>query len=150
MTTMKVGWGTKIAMLYGGFVVLMVTLVTLAMKQDFQLVAKDYYQQELKYQEVIDAGKNQAALSAPVAFRANDEQVIISLPAEFADQAVKGHIEFYSPVDAKYDAKYELSMINNSMAIPRAQLHPTKYQVKVSWEAQGKTYYQETTLNLFQ
>ncbi|HRO41591.1 MAG TPA: FixH family protein [Flavipsychrobacter sp.] len=149
MSTMKISWGTRVAVLYGGFVVLMVTLVTLAMKQDFQLVSKDYYQKEIQYQEVIDAGKNQATLSAPVVFKANSEAVTIALPEEFAEKIVTGNVEFYAPVDAKFDAKFALQLESNSMSIPRTSLHPTKYQVKINWEAEGKKYYQETTLNLF-
>lgn len=150
MNTLKISWGTKIAMLYGGFVLLMVTLVTLSMKQDFQLVSKDYYQKEIKYQEVIDAGKNQAALSASVVIRANDQQVTISLPQEFAGKDVKGSVEFYAAADAKWDANFDMQQLqNNSLIIPMTSLHPTKYQVKINWQADDKHYYQETNLNLY-
>ncbi|MBW7914094.1 MAG: FixH family protein [Taibaiella sp.] len=71
MSTMKFGWGSRIALLYGGFVVLIAALVTGSMRQDFDLVADDYYQQEIAYQNVLDAGKNQSALSAPVRVYAN-------------------------------------------------------------------------------
>lgn len=128
----------------------MVTLVTLSMKQDFQLVSKDYYQKEIRYQEVIDAGKNQAALSQPVAFKASEQAVTIVLPPEFADKVVKGTVEFYSPTNAGLDATFDLQLQGNEMAIPRTNLHPTRYEVKLSWEAEGRKYYQETVLNLFQ
>jgi len=149
MSTMKIGWGTRIAFLYGGFVVLMVTLVTLAMKEDFQLVSSDYYQKELQYQEVIDAGKNQSMLSAPVQFRANEQTVTIALPQEFEGKEVKGSVEFYAPTQAAWDAHFDLQLENNRMEIPRSKLHPTRYEVKINWEAESKRYYQETVLKLF-
>ena len=149
MSTTKVNWGTKVAMLYGGFVALIVILVTMSMKQDFQLVSKDYYEQEIKYQEIIDAGKNQAALSTPVIFKANEQELTIVLPAEFSDQVVKGKIVFYAPADAKFDTGFELLLQNNTMIIPREKLHSVNYKVKINWEAENKKYYQETNLNLY-
>ena len=77
MTIIKIGWGTKITLLYLAFVVLIVTLVTKSMHQTFDLVSGDYYNQELKYQDVIDASKNQAGLSAPVRLYQEDKQLLI-------------------------------------------------------------------------
>ena len=59
-------WGARIALLYGGFVVLIVVLVTKSMREDFDLVSADYYNKELAYQNVIEAAKEQATLSEPV------------------------------------------------------------------------------------
>jgi len=150
MTTMKLNWGAKIAILYGGFVILIVTLVTMSMKQDFQLVSGNYYEQEIKYQEVIDAGKNQALLSAPVTFTTSEQDVTVALPAEFADKAVKGKVSFYAAASAAWDATFDLSLRHNALTVPRSRLHRTHYKVSVSWEADGKKYYQETNLNLYQ
>ena len=149
MSAIKAGWGFRIALLYGGFVVFMVTLVTLSMKQDFQLVSKDYYDQELQYQQVIDAGKNQSALSAPVHLEKTDTEVRLTLPPEFEQAAVKGTVSFYAQANAAWDARFELEPVSNMQRIPRAQLHPTNYKVKISWEAAGRNYYQETALNLY-
>jgi len=147
---MKLNWGAKIAVLYIGFVILIVTLVTMSMKQDFQLVSKDYYEREIKYQDVIDAGRNQASLSSPVTFLADEEAVVITLPEEFSGKAVKGNVEFYAAANAKWDASFDLRLIGNTLAIPRMDLHHTSYKVKISWEAEGRKYYQETMLNLSQ
>ncbi len=150
MSTMKINWGIRIAVLYSGFVILMVTLVTLSMREDFQLVSGDYYQKELRYQEIIDAGKNQAALSRPVILDADASEVAILMPEEFSGRQVKGNIEFFAASDAKRDAVFELDIAGNRQTISRERLYPTHYQVKINWEADGKKYYQETALNLFQ
>jgi len=141
-------WGTKIAMLYGGFVALIVILVAGSMRQDFDLVAPDYYGQEIKYQQVIDAGKNQSTLSAPAAIYANGQMVTIDFPAEFSGKEVTGKIHFYSAVNADWDKIIDITPGNNSMTVARAQLHNTNYKVKLNWTCEGKTYYQETDLNL--
>lgn len=148
MTVMKISWGTKIALLYGGFVVLIVTLVAGSMRQDFDLVAPDYYGQEIKYQQVIDAGKNQSTLSAPVAIHASGQVVTIDFPADFTDKPVEGTIQFYSAVNADWDKVFDIKVTNNSMTVPRETLHNANYTIKLKWTSEGKEYYQETGLNL--
>ncbi len=149
MSTLKMNWGAKIAVLYIGFVVLIATLVFLSMKQDFQLVASDYYQQEIKYQEVIDAVKNQSTLSAPVGITASKDAVTLSLPGEFTGKAVTGTVDFYAAAKSEWDASFDLSALqHNNLVVPRSRLHPTTYSVKIRWQSEGKTYYQESKLNL--
>lgn len=149
MSTLKLGWGTRIAFLYGGFVAIIATLVVGSMRQDFDLVADDYYQQEIAYQDVIDAGKNQSTLSQPASIHANESTVTIDFPAEFADQLITGNVHFYSPVEDAWDKEFAMNNIQSSMAIPRSNLQKTRYKIKLSWEANGKKYYQESDINLF-
>jgi nitrogen fixation protein FixH len=148
MTTMKIGWGTRIAFLYGGFVLIIAALVIGSMRQNYDLVSKDYYQQELEYQKTIDAGKNQAALSAPVHLHANESNVVLKFPSEFEGKTLAGKIHFYSPVDAAMDKSFELVAENNSMFIRRSELHNATYKVKIGWQVDGKEYYQESAINL--
>lgn len=148
MSVMKISWGTKIALLYGGFVVLIVVLVAGSMRQSFDLVAPDYYGQEIKYQQVIDAGKNQSQLSAPATVHADAQAVTIDFPVDFSGKDISGTVQFYSAVNAAWDKIITINAQNNSMAIPRQQLHNTNYKIKLSWTSEGKQYYQETDLNL--
>lgn len=145
---MKIGWGTKIAFLYGGFVLLIATLVVGSMRQDFDLVSKDYYQEEIEYQKTIDAGKNQAALSTPVHMHANEANVVLKFPAEFDGKTITGNVQFYSPVDASLDKSFKLTVENNSMFVNRGELSKAAYKVKINWEVEGKAYYQESAINL--
>ncbi len=149
MSTIKIGWGTRIAVLYGGFVLIIATLVIGSMKQDVSLVSSNYYEQELKYQEVIDAGRNQSALSTPVRLELKGEQILIHFPAEFSGKEVKGTIQFYSPLNEKWDRTISLQRGGTDVAIiKRSALHPTNYTAKLTWTADGMDYYQETKLNL--
>lgn len=146
--TMKIGWGWKAAILYGTFAVGMVALVVASSRQKYDLVAPDYYQKELEYQSVLDAGKNTAALSAAIDVHATATEVIIALPAELHKEAVKGTVHFYSPVDKAWDKTITLAPENGTTIVPRNMLHNTRYTVKVSFEAGGKAYYQESELQL--
>jgi hypothetical protein len=148
MSVMKINWGTRIAILYGGFVILIVVLVAGSMRQSFDLVAPDYYGQEIKYQQVIDASKNQSALSAPASIYAGAQTVTIDFPAEFIGKEIMGNVQFYSAVNAAWDKVIHINASNNTMVIPRQGLHNANYKIKLTWNSEGKEYYQETDLNL--
>ncbi len=85
---MKIGWGWKIAGLYSVFVVLILVLVIKANNQHFDLVSKDYYDAEIGYQKVLDAGKNQASLSKSLNIHANSSDVVIEFPDEFKSKVL--------------------------------------------------------------
>ncbi len=145
---MKLGWGWKIAILYGGFMAIIIALVIGSSRQSFDLVSNDYYGEEIAYQKVIDASKNQSALSQPMEVHANANSVIIDFPAEFKDKILSGNIQFYSPVNSKWDRNFTLSKEGNSVNIDRSKLQNTRYKLKISCQVDGKNYYQESELYL--
>ncbi len=149
MSTLKIGWGSKIALLYGGFVLLIAALVTGSMRQDFDLVADDYYQQEIAYQNVLDAGKNQSTLSKAVGIHATADVVVIEFPKEFENQLINGTVHFYSPIKGAWDREIEMKNITGDFTIPRSKLEKTKYTIKLSWTANETNYYQESDITLF-
>ncbi len=55
---MRMNWGVRITILYSSFVLFMSTMVYMCTRQHFDLVAPDYYAQELQYQKVIDGTNN--------------------------------------------------------------------------------------------
>ncbi len=145
---MKLGWGWKIGILYVGFMGLIVTLVVASNKQHFDLVSKDYYEQEVAYQKVIDDSKNQSSLSQAIDVHANATSVIIEFPDEFKDKILSGDVKFYSPVNSDWDGNFKIMPENNKLSIPRSELHNTKYTVKIHCTVNSKSYYQETEITL--
>ncbi|MBL7719711.1 MAG: FixH family protein [Flavipsychrobacter sp.] len=146
--TVKLGWGARIALLYGTFVVLMVILVARSMNQDFDLVAKDYYAKEIAYQQQIDAGKNQSGLSAPVRLTAGEAEVAVDFPQEFAGKVLQADIHFYSPVKTSLDRRFERKVEGNHLSFRRSELQDVFYKCKISWTSDGVQYYQESDINL--
>jgi len=146
---MKLGWGWKIALLYGGFVVFMSSLVIASNRQQFDLVSKDYYEEEIAYQKVIDAGKNQSSLSAPISIHANEQEVTIDFPAELKDTVLTGNVKFYSPVNSEWDRDFKIQAQNNSFVVSRSTLKNTRYTMKINCITPGgKNYYQESEIIL--
>jgi len=145
---MKIGWGWKIGILYSGFAVFILCLVIGANRQKFDLVSKDYYEEEIAYQKVLDAGKNQSALSKPINIHADAKCIVIEFPEEFRSKVLTGQVQFYAPVNAEWDRDFKLDKQNNSFTVSRSSLHNTRYTIKISCMVDGKNYYQESEILL--
>jgi hypothetical protein len=146
---MKWNWGTKLILVFSIFVVGMVWLVVMSMRQKVDLVAKNYYQDELRYQEVLNATTLANGLSAAVRVTKETDFVTIQLPQEIAVGPVQGNIFFYCPSDAKKDRHIPLTINGKGLqAVALRQLAPGKYTVKIAWEFNKQKYYAEQTLIL--
>jgi hypothetical protein len=138
--TIKWNWGTKIFLVYTGFVVFMLVFVFLCTRQQFDLVSADYYDQELKYQQVIDGKNNANMLSEKLSISTANDTVFVKLPAEIVNG--EGEIFFYRPDNASLDLR--VSFKNNSIvAIPSGKLTAGTYKVKATWKNDGRPYFHE-------
>lgn len=149
MSALKVNWGLKIVLLYSGFVALILTLVIASSKQNVDLVSDNYYEQELAYQDVIDASKNQSTLSSPLSIHADESALMIEFPKEHAQQNIKGSVHFYSPINQLWDKKIDIDTKDGSLIVAREGLVNTRYKVKVNWKVNDKNYYQESEITLY-
>ncbi len=148
MSTIKINWGAKIAILYISFVVMMVALVVASTRQQFDLVSEDYYKQEIAYQDIIDATRNQAALSCPISLQLSNSKLEISFPPELAGQSITGTVEFYAPANAAHDKQFPIVVTDNKMIVERSALAKTLYKVKLQYAVGNKPYFQESEINL--
>jgi nitrogen fixation protein FixH len=136
------GWGTRIALFYGSFVALMLFMVYMAFQEDFDLVADDYYEQEIAYQERIDQMTNANSDGQKVIITKGNDGYQLS----FSEKAEEVKVHFFRPSDDTKDVLLEEAAVESILAVPSSQLIAGKYLVKVEWKANGKTYFQEDDL----
>ena len=149
MITMN--WGTKIVFLYTGFVLLIITLVWKSAHTKFDLVSDDYYEQEVGFQKKLDARGNTALLSQKPVSGVTTDAVMIFFPQEFTGKAVIASVHLYNPSDASADKTYPaLNVADGKLVIPRKDIKPAKYTLQLTWNCEGKEYYQDLPLNLSQ
>ena len=110
---MKISWGHKIAGAYMLFVAGVLFLAFKANKEEFDLVTKDYYGEELKYQQVIDQSENYAKLSTPLSVEKTDSTVKIIFPAEMKEKKKSIDFYLYFPADAKKDFRISIETNEN-------------------------------------
>ena len=143
---MKLSWGYKIAFVYIAFVVGIVFLVFKAGSQKFDLVTKDYYEQELKYQQVIDQSANTAKLSEPLVVERSDDELKISFPNEMKGKKKAIDFFLYYAADAKRDFRKSFELKENEFSQPLPIAMRGMYELKLSWEVNGVRYYFEKKL----
>ncbi len=139
-------WGWKIALLYISFVVFMITLVIITFQFDVNLVAKDYYSQELMYQSQIDSNNNLQALDEKVSLKYQKADAILEVklpPASFADDT-KGTVQFFRPSDGTFDFQLTFDQSDgNVLKYNTKEILSGLWRIKINWNSEGKTYYFE-------
>lgn len=143
-------WGYKLLFSFMVFGAGMFFLVYRTMTTEFELVEKNYYQSELKYQDLIDASKRTVALNQPVVFLQNEQEVIITFPTTPNSVKITGNILFYCAYNGKNDRQFPLNLVSvNKLSIRKDKLIPGKYTVKLNWNDNFETYYTEQTLTIY-
>ncbi len=139
-------FGVKITILYLSFVALILTLVFMCYGQKQDLVSKDYYAQELKYQDKIDAVNNSNALPNSISHKVMGSNIIISLNDSLPQNNFSGIINFFRPSDASKDVQLKMAFVNNQQIIDKRTLQHGSYKMQLSWENDGKKYYKEEVI----
>jgi hypothetical protein len=139
-------WGNKLVIVFILFAGIIGTMVYKAINTKVELVSKDYYKEELRYQDRID-GRNNADQIGKVAVTQNAESVEIALPAEMKGLAVSGEAWFYCQTDDVKDRRIPLQVDENGrQLILKKELVKGSYDLKLNWEASSKQYYTEQKL----
>jgi hypothetical protein len=138
-------WGYKILIVYLLFVVGMLTLVYKCTQQNTELVADDYYDQEVKYENQFV--KMQNASSALVACTPiHSNAVDLMFPSDFANRAIKGQLTFYRPDNKQKDFTIQLKNENGKMQVVSDKLSSGYWRLTIAWSCDGKEYLQEEKL----
>jgi hypothetical protein len=147
---MKINWGTGIAIFFSIFVCSLVYFVYCTTKYDNSLVSDQYYADDLNYQQHYNKLVNAQLLEKDLEIRktAQQQSVELRFPDEVAEE-IGGEIYFFCPSHKGSDFRIAISTDDqNIQQIPTEGLRPGLWRVKVDWEAAGKNYYKETTINI--
>ncbi|MBL7894912.1 MAG: FixH family protein [Bacteroidia bacterium] len=142
-------WGFRITILYLSFVALIVTLVVLCYGQKVELVSKDYYRQELQYQDRIDAINNANAATHTINHAVEANGVLLTASAEFMQAGFEGMVNFFRPSDSSKDFKTELKFdADGKQMITGDKLEKGLYKMQLSWQSGGKNYFKEQVITI--
>jgi hypothetical protein len=141
---MTLNWGHKVTIGFTLFAGMIIYLVYQSMHTRYDLVSKDYYKEELQYQQIIESTNRANRLSSQPAFRQTNNTITLQLPYEMTNTAVTGNLWFYSADNAAKDKKIVLQ-VNEAGAqnISSNELIPGNYTAKINWQANNQTYYSE-------
>lgn len=145
---MKFNWGTGIALALTAFIVFILYLVYKTTSTNTDLDAKDYYRQEINYQQRIDAIKNTEKLKGEMTIDQNENLVILSYPSDFEGIQVEGTIQLFKPDNASLDKIIPINPRNNQQFIPKAAMNFGVYKIKVECTVNDIPYFMEKDLTL--
>jgi len=144
---MKFNWGTGIVLAFLVMISGMVFLVSIAVRQNEDLVEKDYYQKSLDYQQHIEKVRNTEKLAEEIQFKLSTDTLRLQFPRIENAQAYSGEIHFYSPVAEKRDFTLPVKLNSvYSQSIDLKKLAKGRYEVKIDWSANKVGYYQEEAI----
>lgn len=139
-------WGYKIILVFAVFVSGILFMVYSSFNHNIDLVSTNYYEEELKYQNVIDAMERANGLSAKVICAVENDSLQVKFPAELKQRQVKADVWLYFMADKKKDIKASLVTSTGQLAVPLTSLNKGLHDVKISWEVEGAQYYFEQKL----
>lgn len=139
-------WGYRILTIYILFIAGILFLVFKASSQNQDLVATDYYEQELKYQERIDENARANALSSTIDVKVCEQALLIKFPAELKGVEVNANILLYCSADKKKDWERAVTTTSAAISLPLGSSRQGVYEAKITWTANNIRYYSQQKL----
>ncbi|WP_299762326.1 FixH family protein [uncultured Pontibacter sp.] len=121
-----------------------------AMNQDIGLVSKDYYQQEIKYQERIESTKRTQALGDVLLnYSAESKYILLQMPVTYKGKKLSGVITLFRPSDDSMDKEIPLRLgRDQSQLLETQSLESGLWKVRVNFTDGQATYYTEKTIQI--
>lgn len=140
-------WGKWIVVAFVLFAGFIATLVVVCMRQDVNLVSKDYYSEELAYQEHIVRKNNVNQLDTKPLIQKTGG--FISIDFDQFNKIETGKLKLFSPSDPKKDKVYILKASEQTQQlIPIDNVSKGMYRAQMRWVMNGKEYFIEAVVNI--
>jgi hypothetical protein len=140
-------WGKGIVIAFIAFALFIGALVTVCVRQDINLVSKNYYAEELMYQEQIDRLNNAAALTErpSIVIRAGNLEVWF----EGFEKFEEGELVLTRPSDPRYDAKFTVNAGSDPVRVFDLSRYPNGlYNTALRWKMDGKEFLFQESISL--
>ena len=139
---MRFNWGHGIAIFFSCFVAFMVFLAVKSHQQTIDLVAEDYYAQEVQYGQRMEEIKNAQALEQVVTVKQHQQQLVITFPRLGDD--ISGQLQLFRPSDKRFDQQAALALNGKGEHTLSLEAMPRGYyRLKIDWKAGNTPYYTE-------
>lgn len=140
-------WGNWIIVSFVLFAIFVATLVTICVRTDISLVTRDYYQEELSYQEQLDRKQNASQLAVRPEFVINGTSLEVHYPE--LKSISSGVITLFRPSDASLDLEFPIQPSGDAMQqFPLSRHVKGLYKARMQWVMNGKEYFIEKIIVL--
>jgi len=147
---MKINWGTRIAIFYTLFVIVMVSMVVKSCQHQVHLVEENYYQKDLEYEEFRVKKFNGIKFQDQIQINFNRDEHLLSVKFPSDQKHIDGFVKLYRPSNKFFDKKYKISLDTaQSMAMDLSN-HSIGglWMVQIDWTCNSELCYNEIELSL--
>lgn len=140
---MKFNWGTGIVIAivsFMGFILYMVVSMSTNKSFDYDLVTEKYYQQELEFQDEINAEKNALKLEENIKVVRTNEGLKLEFPKDFSYKDIKGKVFLYRPSNKQLDFEIPISLTNTYLLVPEKRLLDGRWNITIFWNYKNTAY----------
>lgn len=139
----KFTWGHGVVVALASFIgfILFMIFIFPKGKENSELITENYYEDELVFQEVIDAKNAADALEQKPIYAQNEHQITVTFPEEYTNGNTKFSVELQRSNDQNLDVKKEMKLnVQNQIIIPEDVLVKGNYILKMKWTKDHKNY----------
>ncbi len=139
----KFTWGHGVAVALATFICFILFMIFLFPngQKNSELITDNYYEEELAFQDVIDAKKRTDLLTEKPQYLQTKEGIKITFPKDINNTNSKIRFHLFRTDDQILDVKKNMALdANNSFIIPVKVLKKGNYTLKVHWNKDKKEY----------
>lgn len=147
---MKFNWATGLTIFFILFVGTLVFVLYQSTQVHDSLVVKNYYDEDINYQQHYDKKQNTADLDikVKVQYSKDNKEVALTFPTDSVS-AISGTIMLYNPYTEFSDVKYDINLGKEAVYIlPVDKIKSGRWKLKMDWKRGNKAYYQEEEIIL--
>jgi len=138
----NLNWGHGLMIALGCFILFILFLIFIFPmgKQNAEMISNNYYEEELKYQDVIDAKNNAAKLEKTPVYKTSGEGLLITFPETIKVDENTVSFVLFRTEDSNLDVKKEVTLQHNLFLIPAKVISKGSYTLKLKWTENKKPY----------
>ena len=148
---MKLHWGHYITISFIIFAGIVFMMAYISMNTDVNLVAPDYYKQEIRYQQQIDKITNFNSLKIKPTFKLNisSQNIEISFPTDLSADLKNGKILLFRPSQKESDMLYTINLDNTgNQLLSMKGMQNGLWKAKINFQIGDELYYHEKNIIL--
>lgn len=117
-----------------------------SMQNDTSLVAEDYYQKEIDFQDRLNKENSTVSIRNDIHVSYVKEELEITFPSEW--KAVLGTAHLYNMSDEKQDLKLPFTTTSNTLKLKLRDIKSGNWTLKLDFSNENTAYYFEQKLNI--
>jgi hypothetical protein len=143
---LKFNWGVGLTIFMVLFMTFILSIVIRTSFLQTDLYAEDYYQQELNYQEEIDAKNISVQFDKSFYLTQSTKEVFVHFDELKNWEQLNGKLYFYRPNNAELDRSIAFVPQDGIQLISKEHFKTGEYEVKLTWKEGEQTYQVEKTV----